>query len=186
MDAMTFFDTTGTVKYVRGKGAGDNANPIAFAKIELPQPALLDTYVNEYLKHSGSVDLNVDGSSVNVEFSNATTVAVGKQLILSRINFYLETSTTMTSSQFGDGVALTNGLEIKINDDSFFVFKKNLDLIINANTIVTGFTNILHAQIDFPFGYQITEGKNVKAIVKDDLTGLSKFVITIQGQIFEL
>jgi hypothetical protein len=86
---------------------------------------------------SGSINLNVDGSVTPVIFRIAP--APGQILFLSRIIFFLEDAGSIDSGGFGNGAALTNGLDFRFRydvglpsegsypDPTFFPIKKNID-----------------------------------------------------------
>lgn len=186
MDSISFFDSTGTSKFVRGIGDGSSdTSPIAFAKVELPQPLDTSTYIDEFLENSGSSNMNVDGSSTSVTFSNPTTVPADKQLIISRLSIFIEGSTTLSTNKFGDVVALTNGVLLQLNTQDLYLFKENLDIILRSEDFSNQST-VLFSQINFPEGLKVSAANSLSAKIQDDLSSLVNFKMRIQGGVFEL
>ena len=145
-------------------------------------------FLKTYLMNGGSSDMAVNGASTPVEFTY--TVPENQRLALSRFMFFMETPTAMSSDQFGHLTALTNGLDIKINNTVILNYKDNIDLATcmfdlpgmpnlgkETRTIVGRWT--LAKETGLPI--RIGAGGTVKAIVNDNLSALSHFRITIGG-----
>jgi hypothetical protein len=148
-----------------------------------------DNFISSYLENASSNDMAVDGSSTAVTFSYAPPAT--KKLVAGRIILYVSGATPFSDVKFADLTALTNGVSVHLNDTEIENWKDNADMVTtfydadgrvaftNADRNIAGrwtFTRATGAVAD---GLQVTS--SFKAIVQDDLTGLSVFRIKIQG-----
>ena len=153
-----------------------------------PRPGLR---VAEFLRASGSPDLNVDGSSTQVTFSAAPPA--GKKWFIHTISLVLE-DTSINFSKFGGRSALANGIEFRVKEaglaeGSLGVFKKNGDFYIFTSDITfeSAATDIFafSANIKVITGttFELTDANSdiFKVIVSDNLTSINRFNMLIRG-----
>lgn len=145
----------------------------------------------EFLKHNGSKEQNVDGSTTPVVFSTSV-VPVGKELLVSRMMLYMEDSTAFSSESFGGLSALTNGWEVRFNDYTIENAKDNKTLVcymfdLTGNTLFGKENQTMMGRWSFTKftdgaeGISIHSGCTFSTVVNDDLTGLDYFNVMIQG-----
>ena len=152
-------------------------------------PLVCTSYINTYLLNGGSEDMTVNGSSTPVEFSYT---ASGDSSI-GRIMLYLESSGAMDSTKFGDLTALGTGVTIVCNGTTIGTWKDNIDIITSMydfswagkafgkeTKVLTGRWTLWKADSDTR-GMELDDGDVLKAVVNDNLTGLSIFRIRLQG-----
>ena len=144
-----------------------------------------------------SRELAVDGGPVTKVFHIRPPVGVQWDVV--RIMFFLEGTSTMDSALFGDISAITNGIVLRKKDDTYhniFNIKSNGDFASRAYDIAyddkapAGKTAV---RIRRTFGGQSKNGvvirldgdvpDDLQLLVQDDLTGLERFYVIVQGHV---
>ena len=143
--------------------------------------------------------MNVDGSVTPVKFSVAPLS--NQKGDMTRIIFEFRDTSDMDFETFGGGTALTNGLVIRINNGdgtyrNLYNFKSNGDIIEqcfdhsfdnNLGNTIHGFAARLTWAGQSKHGVAVRldgslgTGESVEGIVQDDLTGMDRLHITLQG-----
>lgn len=151
-----------------------------------------------------SIDLNVNGSVTPIEFTvSPADLAFNTKWDITRMLITINDATAMDDGKFGGVNALTNGIVIRVENSytkNIFNAKTNGDLAshmydvqyIDA-TLGPGGQYALRGRRSFSGqdknGVVIRLNANTddafKVVVQDDLTGLTKFHIIIQGHIVE-
>ncbi len=145
--------------------------------------------VKTYLLDGCYPDMDVDGSVTPVVYKY--TVLTGKVFLASRLTIYLEGLTAFSGSRFGDVKALTNGVVISVNGNTWETWKDNIDLMTcmddtEGNKIfgrsITGrwtFSQETGAQIE------MAAGEIFAVTINDDLSYLTHFRIKIGGRLID-
>lgn len=146
-----------------------------------------------HLRKSGSPDLNIDGSTTSVEFTNGP--GTGKRWFISRMIMTIE-DVGMNWQKFGGlPMALTNGLEIEYTDGGTTTdlldsdkIKSNRDFIefCYDGRIEAASTDIFKLRWAFSKAGTFLQMNNADSDVftvrvNDNLVGLNYFHVTIQG-----
>ena len=134
-------------------------------------------------------NMAVDGSVTQVIFE--AKPPAGKKWRVVRILGYLEGLTVFSAELFADLQALVNGVEAKIADDTVTVWKTNRDLALEMHhldaPVALGRQDRTLAgkwDLEQAFGSPILVDENggVQFVIKDDLSSLVAFYVTVQGQ----
>lgn len=147
-------------------------------------------FVNEYLTHDGSEELNLNGSSTPVEL---IYIAPEPYIILGRLVIYIASQNPMNEEGFGDRAALENGVLIEANGIELDNWKTSIDIITSVyetkQTNVTGIAGRnfqgcwdFHQAIGEASGLFLPGGKTFKISIRDDLSGLEHFRLRLQGK----
>jgi hypothetical protein len=149
-----------------------------------------------------SEDMNVDGSSTEVEFSASPSgLQSGCEWRITRFMFVINDNAAMDDSKFGALTALTNGVYFRVENGTtknIFCARSNGDLASHMYDVeyvdaTLGPAGEYGLRGRRTFG---TSGKNgsvirltadgsdaFKCIIQDNLTGLTKFNVIIQGYV---
>lgn len=153
--------------------------------------------INAESVHNGDFNLNVNGDVTPVAFHisppNNTEWDVVRMII------QIEDGTAMDSSKFGGLPALTKGVIMRKKDGTYynlFNAKSNSDFAVHAYDISyddKAPAGVFGVRTRRTFGGQSKNGVVVRldgsagdefqAIIQDDLTGLTKFHLVVQGHI---
>ena len=145
--------------------------------------------VSVKLLNGANDNMAVDGSVTPVIFE--AKPPAGKKWRIIRILGYLEGLTVFSAELFADLPALVNGVEAKIAGDTVTVWKTNRDLALemhhlDAPVALGRQDRTLAGKWDLKqaFGSSILVDENggVQFIVKDDLSSIVAFYVTVQGQ----
>jgi hypothetical protein len=158
-----------------------------------PIPGDKLVHFSEHLLNSSSKDMAVDGSTVNVEFSSGP--GTGVIWYINEIGLSIDDNGNNTPSTFGAISGLTNGVlieqQISSTDYEFDNLVTNLDIIAGfTDHFLRGQSNAYLNSANFFSGkvelrQAITlvgdDSDIIKALVRDDLTGLNILEMTIEG-----
>lgn len=141
---------------------------------------------------NGSTHMHVNGSVTPVVFS--AVPPAGESWEIHRIIGYLEGATTFDALTFGDLPALTNGVEIRINNILVGDIKNNLELALrfsakDAPLILGKEKRALLGEWHFvqTFGKPVLVNSSqggVSFTINDDLSGLNDYHVVVQGRKF--
>lgn len=154
---------------------------------------------------AGNGNMAVDGSVTPVEFSlRAASTSIEASIDITRLMFSCQTVSAVNLDLFGDLPALTNGIFLRRDINSYglyhnvFNVKSNLDIasIMYDFTVfqasnpaqgVDGFSGRLTFAGQNKIGVvlRIPQGDNLKLIVQDDLTGLTDLRIIAEGHLVQ-
>ena len=154
-----------------------------------PRPGLL---VDEFLKDSGgSSDMNQDGSSTPITFT--AQPPSGFKWFIYSVDIIIEDS-SINFVKFGGRSSLTNGLEILATEGgkperSFGIFQQNGDFHefthdVSLESSVTDFFRAhknLEKEGGTTFEIASSRSENVKVIVNDNLTTITRARILVRG-----
>lgn len=88
-----------------------------------------------FLLHTGSAAMNVNGATVNVDFT--FTPAANTRYFISELFFYMDDSTVTNPTNFGNGGGLTNGILLTISSfgtaTDYMTIKTNADAALSFN-----------------------------------------------------
>jgi len=156
-----------------------------------------EEYINQKIKNVlGSDNLGVNGATADSVFYYE--VPAGKVAVIGRLILYMSDGTAFDEGKFG-GITgpLTNGLLIEAAGVTLDNWTENEDIneamydCESAGVIFGKETQVLHgrwtfgkAHSDFG-GIRLEAGERFQATVRDDLSGLVHFGLTIQGQVFD-
>lgn len=145
-----------------------------------------------------SISLNVDGSSTSVRFT-AFCGHAGRVCIVQRIVILIESGSQMAPSDFGDVAALTNGLDLHVEngDDELLSKLFHFPVVNNAEFTLytgTGFKGVeggpgpgtdahaMNLSLD-ALGFQMILRQEDKMVitVNDDLTDIDNIQAMIHG-----
>lgn len=102
-----------------------------------PVPATNVCPAAAHLEDSGSIDMNVDGSTTTVEFEAGP--GAGEKWYVFALSFYIEDPGSADSTDFGSiSGGLTNGLELKIKTNGTEKTSANLTENINIVQCFSG------------------------------------------------
>ncbi len=146
--------------------------------------------VREFLRNSGSRDMDVNGSSIPVEFEHQVSV----ETWITSIQIALQASSVIDVTKFGNGAALTNGilLETKDGNDTLLhdftngePIKTNADFgMIAPSTVMNSFDG---KQLSIMLQIQghpiyMTENDKIIATIQDNLTiDVNSLTVQIAG-----
>lgn len=148
------------------------------------------------LENAGSKVMNVDGSTVAVTFKAAP--ASGKYWVVQRVLLYMEDATAFDSDLFGGAAALTNGVSLQANGTEFLNWKDNTDINLSmfdtvGRELFAKADKSMSGRMSFNKmspngeGLTVTDTTNgFAAVVQDNLTVLTAFRMTIEGQEFDV
>lgn len=145
--------------------------------------------------HESKPDLNVNGLVTPVVFHNGP--ASGCKWDITRMIFLIESTQIMDSSKFGSLDALINGIVVRKKDGTFkniFNVKTNGEFALRSFDVVyddRAPAGTFGFRVRTTFAGQSKRGVTIRldgnlgdeleTLVQDDLTGLSKFRIIMQG-----
>jgi len=151
-------------------------------------------------KNGGSDDLTVKGDVTPVEFTLEDLPAIDS-FLLQRVTFLIGANALVELGQFGDLAALANGVlfsangetvgqtaevSIHTNGDAILV-SSNVELETIAFAAVEA--TVIYGTWDFTETYDenapIILGKDLKIIVRDDLSAMDYFKVSCHGVILE-
>lgn len=151
----------------------------------------VDEYFTEYLKNGSNNNLCVNGSVDPVVFS--TSPPAGRHLEVGRFLLYLRSEVAFDDIKFMHFAALTNGVEIRIDDQVVVTWQDNIDIIIDMFDLTSAgrafgkdrstlagrwsLNKVLGGE-----GVLCPEGQLVEAIVSDNIEG-GVFRIKVQGEL---
>lgn len=148
-------------------------------------------------------NLNVDGSVTPVSFKARTgNLSIPAVINITRILFTCITDTAVSLPLFGDLPKLTRGLALRVvrpTSKRNILNVKNNEEIVNLAFDFTVFESINPAQgVDgfssrLTFGgenkmgtvLQMAQDDNLEFLVQDDLTGLTRLIVTLEGNIVQ-
>lgn len=155
--------------------------------------ATTDTF---FLKceNAGSPDLSVNGAITPVEF--ILPLPVGTNFLLQAVSFVVGADDVVDPAKFGNIAALANGLLFEINGGAVNNFTDNGDILLISNTCSIESVVFAAVASGVLFGqWDITEsfGGNsarvydnaLKITVRDDLSTLPYFRVSVHGVLFE-
>lgn len=172
------------------------------AAAELPIDTLTRRkLLRSFLKNNGSKDLNVDGSTTPVEFTEAadttrTKWITGLRLLLNGTNLEMNTN---DFRRFGTATAsntpLTNGVQLYVIQGGlqtdFFVdpitrmgdFFNYADAYLNIINAITAQSDFLYFDFNFEQPVVIPPGTTDRVVfsVSDDLTNIELFTCIVRG-----
>lgn len=142
------------------------------------------------LLNGASGDMNVDGSSTPVEFTYS--VPEGRSyVIIGQLLLTMEIATTFDPAKFGDLTALTNGVEIirgpqtlatwkTLEDVEDSMWELRADQGLYGLRVARGVWKF-HELIGNLQGLFVNANQTFTVRVNDDLTGLSRLRMSVQG-----
>lgn len=155
-----------------------------------------DKFLHKYLRNGGSREMNVNGSSTAVNFDYV--VPANDEAYIARCNILMLDATPIPT-EFGGVAALSNGILIQVLDDGGSVLKgfNDDDPIIDNNE----FNGLAGTDVEYVNGtgddsvitrwtlqrhsggplLRLRAGETFRVIVRDDLTGITRFRWAIQG-----
>ena len=147
------------------------------------------TYIHAFLKNGGSSDMNVDASITQTDF---TYGSIADDTYITRLIVLIEDNAAIDIDKFGGLTALTTGVDILDKGSSLLdgiLIKSNADWlsICYDGTIynTAGGDDAFTARWTFTKGNQIglklDNGEIFTARLNDDLSGLVKFRMALQG-----
>lgn len=154
-------------------------------------------WISTYVKDSaGSELMNVDGSGGSpVSFFYSPTSPY--KLFYSRLVFFMQASTAMSPENFGDLIALTEGVKFVANGVLISTWKTNIDIYTEMYDL-TGIANISDVGADTTImgrwtawkdlndrAVIIPGGQRFEVIVNDDLSSLTEFRIKVKGHLIQ-
>lgn len=190
-------DADGTVKYLKGTGAGTDADPFVSthgSSTEGPQKPLFLRRMDETGDGTGNDDMAVDGSSTPVTFKIAP--GAGEIIRLSRTMLYVQDTGAFDATKWGNGITLTNGqkFEIKIGAVTTDLLGFNVKTLGDVASIAFDVTHFAIGTGDEFSGGRLTftkmgqyvrlDGDNNDELlftVNDDQTDLTRQHIMAQG-----
>ena len=142
---------------------------------------------------TGSTNQAVDGSVTPVTFKVAP--AAGETILISRVMFYIEDTGNFDADEWGNGITLTNGVQMKRKKNgvttSFGAACKTTGdlagMMYDINHFAFGIGNeIVCGRLTFTkFGQFMrlsgNAGDEFQIVIQDDLTGLVNQRVTAQG-----
>ena len=142
---------------------------------------------------TGSTNQAVNGSVTPVTFKLAP--AAGEVMLISRIMFYIEDTGNFDAADWGNGITLTNGVQIKQKKNGIVsnfgaACKSTGDLagmMYDINHFAFGVGNeIVCGRLTFtkfgePMRLDGDFGDELQIVIQDDLTGLVNQRVTAQG-----
>lgn len=149
-------------------------------------------HVSEDLLNGGSNNMAVNGSVTPVTFSY--TPLAGFDLEAVRTMLYIESQTAFGSDEFGDVVALTNGVQINAAGFGVTNWKNNVDVVIEmydfARDAFGKPDKLLIARWTFTRDTNgktllVPDGQSFDAVVQDDLSSLVIFRMKIKGVLID-
>ena len=145
----------------------------------------------KFFENTGSLDLNVDGSSTPVEF--LVTPNTGKIFYVYSISIVIEDN-AINFTKFGGIIALTNGLDFKVTENGLSEvtltnIKTNGQFYTFANNVILESATIdilvAHINIKQSTGTSIklidSNSDNLKIVINDNLTSINKFQVIARG-----
>ena len=149
--------------------------------------------VNEYLVNSAnSNNLAVNGSGGSPQVFSFTP-PTSYDLIVNRLVLFMETSSAMSTTSFGNQVALGQGITINSGGVLISTWQDNIDIyteLFDIDTLqnVTDATTdtTMHGEWQFATdmngqGIHLKNGENFEMIVNDDLSGITIIRIRVKG-----
>ncbi len=154
------------------------------------------SWLVQFLKSSGSPDMNINGSSTPVVFRY--TVPAGWSALIHRLNFVMIDNAAMNGHEFGGiGGGLTNGLLIRLENPDNSERRDLLDGVTikrNGDFATFAGVDVVHAGGNRGLGIRWTwskatggvpillrSGQSVAIEVQDDIRGLLRFNAGVQG-----
>ncbi len=164
---------------------------IISASTEIHNKVSPGKFFNIHLKNAGSFDMNVNGSVTPVDF--LFEPPPNKHVFIARLIIMIEDN-NINFNKFGGISALTNGFFIKVTEDGGerdlhdSIIKKNSDFHMLAYdvSIDSAVTDLLSVRWTFAKAGTFLHLHNdtldnFKVTIADNLTGLIKFHMTVQG-----
>lgn len=146
--------------------------------------------VTALLANGGSANMNIDASTVPAEF--VYSVPSGKIFMMSGLTMLVSTNVNIPGAfgYFSHIPALTNGIQIITDGNApSFVFRENSEIGLFSESVENGGPfgkdgKLFTARLDYAritCGNCATIYDTVKAIINDDLSGLSGLSIAVKG-----
>lgn len=144
--------------------------------------------IHQRVKDIGANEsLAVNGSVTPVSFFAKPDA--GKKWHIHGISIYLEGATNFDALLFGSITALTNGVQIKINDVVLNTWKTTTDIATQVSDLLpvealgkTGKALLGKCDVPKQTGFPIlVDDRGIEFLVQDDLSLLTNFIITIHG-----
>lgn len=139
---------------------------------------------------TGSIDMNVDGSTETKEFM--VTAPDGYAYILHRLIWYMADTGSFDSGGFGNGSALTNGIDFILRDGVDVTLTKNLNIKKNSHIAAYSYDMTRHnwgsgdeflvARFTFDrdgASLLLNPGDSFVSEIKDDCSILTEFHVRI-------
>ncbi len=149
--------------------------------------------VNEYLVDSNdSNDLSVDGSGGSPQVFSYTP-DTDYDIIVNRLVLFMECSSAMSTTNFGNIAALGQGITIHAGGVQLSVWQDNIDIYTELFDIDT-LSNVSNATVDTTMhgewqfardangqGIQVENGDTFEVIVNDDISAITTLRIRLKG-----
>ncbi len=159
--------------------------------------ATSDIFCDYLTTARSSIDLNINGPRLRTDsrtvFSTNFTPS-GKELVITRMKIFVADISPDKFSEENLGVTpLTHPIVFSLNDDTFFSFQRNIDLLMLSSECIdgelTGFNENFRTKtytLDFNkiFGegkIVVQSKKTLSTKIDQDISGLSGFKIFING-----
>ncbi len=177
---------------------------ITLGIVNVPDSSLANKFLFKRLENNGNHDMNIDGSSTNVEFTY--TSPVNKDTFITQITFIIRYNDinipdNVLRSQLsfaGMDNGLTNGILINVLDannnvmlnlSSVMPIKRNLDFALlsssNINIDLNNDVILINWKLtDAGSKLLLEENQTLKVTIQDNLSSLLFFNTMIQGTIF--
>jgi len=150
-------------------------------------------FINEYLTDSNdSNDMAVDGSGGSPQVFSYTPIT-DYDIIVNRLVLYMECSSAMATTNFGNLAALGQGVTIHAGGVQLSVWQDNIDIYTELFDIDT-LSNVSNATVDTTMhgewqfardangqGIQVKNGNTFEVIVNDNLSTLTVLRIRLKG-----
>ncbi len=144
---------------------------------------------------SQSEDLNVNGSSTPVFFF--ATPPEGKYWMIARIMIYFSAGTAFAEEKFGNLTALTNGIQLMVDNNEVVVWKDNIDIQTSmfdadGKEVYTKKDKSISGRMSFHKlghhnGIQVKETAfGIGLNIRDNLSTLDMFRARVQGIEFDI
>jgi len=151
----------------------------------------IGSVVRSFVEHSGSRDMNVDGSSTNVVFVYEASASVDIVVNELRLVASFDEMGFNSSGNFGLRSTLTNGVLVEVTSGGETVELANVTrneefLLFPSPSIVlntAGEADVV--VVSFPLGVTLSSGSsdNVKITIRDDITDSTSNLWFFQGSI---
>ena len=146
--------------------------------------------VSQKLLNGTNKNMNANGSLVTPVIYQAKP-PLGKKWRIDRMFGYLEGANPFSAEKFADLVALPNGVEVLINGQIITTWKTNRDIassipVLSApkalgkeDRTLAGVWNIQEA---FGNSILVDDLNGIQFKIKDNLSSITAFYVTVQGQ----
>lgn len=141
------------------------------------------------LANGENKNMNVNGSVTPVIFE--AKPPIGKKWRITRMVGYLEGANPFSAEKFADLVALTNGVEVLINGQIITTWKTNRDIASSIPALSAPkalgkedrtLAGVWSLKEVFGNAILVDDENGIQFKIKDNLTAITAFNVTVQGQ----